>query len=671
MTSPYLRFGPPPDAVAVAALVAAFGLFFLHHTRLGERVRQSNSSLFIAVLAGLAAALSAGYVVHYLRGGPRIIDATSYWLEARALAAGKLAFDVPDPTGSFRGRFLVSPTEAGSPLAVIFPPGYPALLALGFLLRSPLSVGPLLAAGLVGSTYWLARELVRREDVARLAAALSLVCAALRYHTADTMSHGLSALLFSVSLAAAARGGPALVAGGLSLGWLCATRPLTGAVAVAVCLWVALRHRWRAGWLLPGMIPGIALLLAHQHAATGSYLGSSQLRYYALADGPPGCFGWGFGAGVGCVYEHGEYVRARLVDGYGALEALLNTLRRLWVHSIDIANFEPWALLVPATVVRYRKSPGVAPLGTAVIATMLAYSGFYFDGSYPGGGARLFADVLPFEHVLLAYGLIELGAARWALPAALAGFAVHAVFGHLALRDREGARPMFESAALAQAGITRGLVFVGTDHGFALGHDPSGVDPWQSVLVARRRGDAHDLLLWERFGRPPAYEYRFDPGAPRSEARLFDYPLVEQPTLRFEVEAEWPPLAVTGGFAHPDFHPAGCVSSGRGLRLTRTDDRPGAAVSTELEVVPRDAGPHLLYVQWLSADEASPATLKLSLGNSQGDLELSSNATSAPCSRQAIGPIDLTGPTRLRLGSSARSVTLDYVELARAATKMR
>src|SRR5262245_27348012 len=47
--------------------------------------------IFFLGLAALAAALlSAAYIQVYLRGGPRIIDATSYWLEARALAAGHL-----------------------------------------------------------------------------------------------------------------------------------------------------------------------------------------------------------------------------------------------------------------------------------------------------------------------------------------------------------------------------------------------------------------------------------------------------------------------------------------------------------------------------------------------------------------------------------------------------
>ena len=63
-------------------------------------------SLWLAALCLAAFALSCAYLHYYLRGGPRIIDATSYLLEARSLANGSFTFHVPDPTGSFRGRFL-------------------------------------------------------------------------------------------------------------------------------------------------------------------------------------------------------------------------------------------------------------------------------------------------------------------------------------------------------------------------------------------------------------------------------------------------------------------------------------------------------------------------------------------------------------------------------------
>jgi hypothetical protein len=665
VSSPYLRFGLPPDAAGVAALVTAVLLLVLSKTPLAERVRKLDDRVVVGALALLAALLSAGYVVHYLRGGPRIVDATSYFLEARALSQGKLAFDVPFPTGSFRGRFLVPPGLDGHPLAVIFPPGYPALLAAGFLAHAPLAVGPLLAAALVGATYWLARELTGRSDVARLAAALSVVCAALRYHTADTMSHGLAALLLCLSLAGARRGGLALGVAGLALGWLFATRPVTGLVALPLCLALSFHHRARALWLFPALVPGAALLLAHQHAATGSFFGSSQLRYYALADGPPGCFRLGFGAGIGCLFEHGEFVRRNLESGYGPLEALLNTARRLRVHAIDVANFEALALFVPIVAIGWRKRPGVPVLGLGVLLMVLAYAAFYFDGSYPGGGARLYAEALPLEHVLLALGALELRLSRFLLPTALAGFALHGVFGHLALRDREGGRPLFEPSVLSQAGVRRGLVFVGTDHGFALGHDPSVLDPWQHPLVARKRGDAHDLLLWERFGRPPSYEYRFDTGRTDSRASLVPYPLSELGLLRFEAEAEWPPLAVTGGFAHPDHHPDACVSGGRALRIERTGDRP---VDVEIEVVPRDPGWHELEIQWLTDP---PTELRAGLASLEEPLKVLTPRPGSACSTQALGPMKLDGPTRLRLSSSATSLLVDYIELHPAQAKMR
>ena len=44
--------------------------------------------IVLGLLSAAAFALSAGYLAYYLRGGPRIIDATSYWLQARALAEG-------------------------------------------------------------------------------------------------------------------------------------------------------------------------------------------------------------------------------------------------------------------------------------------------------------------------------------------------------------------------------------------------------------------------------------------------------------------------------------------------------------------------------------------------------------------------------------------------------
>jgi hypothetical protein len=667
LNSPYTTLGWPPDGVAWAALAAAAVLVPLLQARsrraLGSVLGPALRLEFVLpALAVGAAILSAGYVAYYLRGGPRIIDATSYYLQARGIAHGYFAFPEPSPLGSFGGRFLL-PSPAHS-LSVIFPPGYATVLAAGFLLRAPMLVGPVLAALIVLVTYALARELSGRTDVARVAAGLSVLCAALRYHTADTMSHGLCALLLCVGTLTAlrARRWDAL-SSGLALGWLIATRPVSGAVGVVLALCLLERSARRWAWFGAGLVPGVALLLCYQRAATGSFFASTQLAYYALADGPPGCFGYGFGREIGCLHEHGEYVRARLADGYGVREALGVSLRRLAVHSIDIANGTPLALLCPVGAWLARSDRRVRVLFYACLGFMLAYAPFYFDGSYPGGGTRLFADLLPLEHVLLAIALVRLEWVAVALPLSCVSFALHASFAHRALAEREGGRPMFEAEVLRTAGVDHGLVFVDTDHGFNLGHDPGQLDAQTRVVVARYEHDAHDWWLWNRLGRPPSYRYSYSAGATASHGELTPY-LPSPAALRFEAEAEWPPLAVDHGWVQPDFVP--CASGGRGLRLHPS--APSASTALEFELpLPLDHAAHTLRLGWISPP-GPPTKLRLILGRDL-TLDRDSGRDLFPgregvggCGVVEWGPVQLgTGPVRVRL--EATGGVLDFVEV--------
>ena len=664
MNSPYTTLGLPPDGVAWAALAVACSFVVLFHRRSREALGATPKSKFaLPALAAGAALLSAGYVSYYLRGGPRIIDATSYYLQARAIAHGYFAFPVEAPLGSFGGRFLLP--SAPHSLSVIFPPGYATVLAAGFLLRAPMLVGPVLAALIVLTTHALAREISGRSDVARVAAALSVLCAALRYHTADTMSHGLCALLLCASALSALRAKRwDALSSGLALGWLIATRPVTGLVGVVLALALLERRASRWAWFGAGLVPGIALLLLYQRSATGSFFASTQLAYYASADGPPGCFRYGFGRGIGCLYEHGEYVRARLANGYGFREALGVTLRRLAVHCIDIANAAPLALLCPLGAWFGRTDRRVRALFLACLGLMLAYSPFYFDGSYPGGGTRLFADLLPFEHVLLAIALVRLKWSAVALPLSLAGFAVHASFAHRALAEREGGRPMFESDVLRRAGVSHGLVFVDTDHGFNLGHDPGQLDAHTSVVVARYEHDAHDWLLWNRLGRPPSFHYSYDAGASLSHGELTPHLPAVGAALRFEAEAEWPPLAVSGGWVRPDFVP--CASNGRGLSLHPTSPSANASLDFEL-ALPSDRTVRTLRLGWFSPP-GPPTKLQLIVGTAPVSGKVTILGGAGGCEvTEWVGVDHLVGrTTRVRVEASREGV-LDYVEEAEGA----
>ncbi|MCW5831163.1 MAG: hypothetical protein KIS78_01740 [Labilithrix sp.] len=200
----------PPDvpakaALALAALLATLALFGRGRSLLFGlfegaplALQRAERRRVIAAVGMGAALLSIAYVASYLRGGPRIIDATTYFLQGRALSRGDFAWAPLDPSASFRGRFLLS-TEGGPDGASLggasshrLPPP-----AFGFMLGAPMIVGPLLAVGAVAAGYLLARALAERRSPRRSPsrsrappALLSLSCAALRYHTADTMSHG-------------------------------------------------------------------------------------------------------------------------------------------------------------------------------------------------------------------------------------------------------------------------------------------------------------------------------------------------------------------------------------------------------------------------------------------------------------------------------------------------
>jgi hypothetical protein len=600
-------WGRPPDlpskvALGFAGVLGLAALLGRGRSLLGVGEHVVPKKVFLWFAAMSAGLLSILYIAIYLRGGPRIVDATTYYLQGRALAHGSFAWPVDEPTASFRGRFLVF-READGVMGGIFPPGYPALLALGFGLGAPMVVGPALAALTVIATYRLAHTLADeapplrdlREPVARAAALLSIVCATLRYHTADTMSHGAAALGVAVALDLVLRArrsegaGTALGAGG-AIGAVLATRPFSAlGVAIVAAALLGRSHRRLLARVAIGALPGAALLALAQRAVTGAWLASSQRMYYANSDAPPGCFRWGFGDGVGCLFEHGEFVRARLPRGYGLLAAAGVTLRRLHLHLRDVLNVEPLALLVLAPLARLRgaRTTGVVAALGLVLLHVLAYAPFYFDGSYPGGGARFFADLLPVEHALVAVAIARLAGAREARftrvaalvgSFALAGFAVHGSFDHLKLRDRDGGRPMFEPDELARKNVTTGLVFVDTDHGFALGHDPTARAK-DAVVVARLRDDDRDRLVYERLDRPPTFLYRF---APNAAPTLVPWAPPPSPdSFRFEAEAEWPPLAQAGGLAAPGGGPA-CASNGRGLVVTPI----GGEIATAAIAVP-------------------------------------------------------------------------------------
>lgn len=526
----------------------------------------------LPLLAGL---LSALYVLFVLRGGPRIIDAAAYLRQASAIAHGGFSWTANAPFQSEAGRFLLerSHPDGTITLSTIFPPGFPMVLALGVAIGMPMVVGPILGALLVAMTRMVGRRISAR--VGTMAAVLSVLCASLRYHTADLLSHGWAALcilgVVGVVVAASPSRARAVL---LGLGWgaLCATRPASAA-ALAVALAITLDSRWRAwrwvGWVLVGAAPGVALLMAHAHEALGTF-GSTQMAYYARSDGPTGCFRYGFGQTIGCLGEHADHVTKALSGGFVGENALFVTLRRLKAHAGDALNAWPlFALVLWGGWLAFQNRQ-TRLLPTLCLTHVLAYAPFYFDGNIPGGGARLYADLLGVEHVLAAMAVADV-AARCRAPvmvAATATFALGAVGfftwgieGHRILRDMDGGRPMWDEEKV-QGLPNDALIFTNTDHGFLIG---SAYHPGR---VARLRLDAIDHAVWMALGKPNAYQYDVDPRTGNQSVS----PYVPTAVGFVEGESLWPARQQRGAWAFPLSAAGTCALNERVLGIVGSGD---------------------------------------------------------------------------------------------------
>ncbi len=549
-------------------LIAALDL-----ASLGNR----NRTRRFLVVTGLAAAfLSIGYVDVYLHGGPRALDAPVYWLQGRILSHGTFSWAVPSPTASYRATGFIATFP--DHVSGIFPPGYPLLLAAGFLVGAPMLVGPLIAGCLVVATWLLAGELSehaeekspsRYRQAAGLAAGLSVVCAALRQQTADTLPHGAIALAIAVALTSAfrglRRGEPRMFAiAGVALGWLASARPMAAVPIGLVTAALALRstERWRAvTWSLVAAAPGVAFLLAANRTATGHFF-VSPAALYAQSVGE-----------TAMPFGHEAH---RFGQAIGAFRG----------HLMDVGNFEPLSVALVLALSNGRRT--MASTCTAlVVAGQLAIQA---SGHEPiAGFCAGLSEMLPLEHALIAYGIAATFSrsfepvATAALGLALGGFAVHAAPAHAALGSSDIGRPHFEPDVLQEAGVSSALLFFDDDQGFELAAQP-GVKADHGIQAALLRGDDHDRLAYdiaETAGHATARRYV---ATANGASVLFWSPPSSSPSFwRFEAESDWPPMTVSGGAASRLQVTTSCVSGVGAIALTPVG--PGSAsLSIELPV---------------------------------------------------------------------------------------
>lgn len=233
----------------------------------------------------LTFALSLHIAIHVLERIPHVQDSVTYLFQAQTLARGQLSAPAPPVPEAFEQEFLL--VRDGRWFGK-YPPGYPALLALGVLPGAPWLVNPLLAVLTVALLWALARRLYPRARLlAPLSAALPLISPFFLFLSGSHMAHSAElfwmALFMTLWLAALRRPANLLaVAGaGAAFGALFLTRQLS-AVAAALpflllsLLWRMARDRSGRITLLRRLAPAalaaapfLLLLFAHQWLLTG------------------------------------------------------------------------------------------------------------------------------------------------------------------------------------------------------------------------------------------------------------------------------------------------------------------------------------------------------------------------------------------------------------------
>ncbi len=334
---------------------------------------------------------------------PHLVDTIAQLFQARIFAGGSLTAPAPQDLEFFIAQHIV--TRDGQWFSQ-YPPGHPALLAVGVLVGLPWLVNPLFAAGTLVLVYLTGRRLTS-EGTAKLATFLFLISPFVLIMSASYMSHVTTAFFLALALYAAVRSADAPsgqlwpVIMGLALAAGATVRPLESAAWTAVLgLWLLGRSGWRPAFAAGaactlGMIP----LLAYNASTTGH-----PLRFgYTLL--------WGEGHGLGF---H--------TDPWGLpftpLEAVANTaldFQRL--DQVLLSWPVPSLLFLVAALVlaavRPGRQVGVGLLAALFLAAPAAYFFYWHRDDYLGP-RFLHASLVPAV-LLSALGIAALDRAlgRW------------------------------------------------------------------------------------------------------------------------------------------------------------------------------------------------------------------------------------------------------------------
>lgn len=375
---------------------------------------------------------------------PHVQDSLTYLFQAQTLARGELWAEAPPLPYFFEQEFLL--VQNGRWFGK-YPPGYPAILAIGVLLNAPWLINPLLATLTLPLVYQLGRR-VGNGRIALIAAGLMTLSPFFLFLSGSMMAHAAELFWLSVFMVSwwVVIGGKkqehrvaqrkhrvsrrfllALVAG-LAAGMAFLTRQLTAVAIVApfflLSTWFSPlpwhdRIKHGAVWLA-GLLPLVALLFVYQGAVTGDLRQDPRLLYWSYDR-------LGFGDAVGeapnlleiaPLEEDPGYVVVWRTDpsqpprGHTPQRGLHNILRNWQALQTDLFGWLPvltFSFLWLGVLLSKRIAPTDWIL-LAPLAALVAAEAFYWHSGIMYGPRYLYG-ALPALLLLTARGVEAL--ANW------------------------------------------------------------------------------------------------------------------------------------------------------------------------------------------------------------------------------------------------------------------
>ncbi len=343
-------------------------------------------------------------VVSYERH-PHVSDEVSYLIQAHSFASGMLTMPAPPVPEAFQLALMTHRTDRWySP----FPPGWPAVLALGVLAGAPWLVNPLLA----GLSVLVASLLFQRFFDRRTARiALLLLCTSpwFLFLSMSFMSHAaslLAALIASWAVARMRGGGGWMwgAAAGLAIGWIFLIRPLEGVVAGvfvgAWSIWGARRREVPALAAMAAVAAGcVAVHLGYNQRITGEPLYFPVMEYFDLRYGVgSNAMGFGPNRGVGWPIDPNP-------THHSPSDAVVNGMLNTFSLNVELFGWSTGSLwpLVLAALAGSRRRLDLMML-LAILLVVVGHAFYWFSGG-PDFGARYWYLVLPPAIGLCARGI--------------------------------------------------------------------------------------------------------------------------------------------------------------------------------------------------------------------------------------------------------------------------